>query len=194
MAKVFNSLISMTGRTIGKISNSLVKRKYLYFPFLSELIAYLPFSPGWKLRTAVYSQILPAIGEDAVLHFGTKVEDERTQIGKDVWVSSGCYIDYAIIEDHVLIGPNTVILSGGNHHQTTDLEIPIKLQPNNPKEPTRIGRGAWIGANATVMAEVGNDAIVGAGAVVTKPVPSFAVAVGNPARVIKFRGEKLIEG
>ena len=53
----------------------------------------------------------------------------------------------------------------------------------------RIGRGTWIGNNAVVMADVGEDAIVGAGAVVTKPVPARTIVGGVPARVIRGRDD-----
>jgi acetyltransferase-like isoleucine patch superfamily enzyme len=51
----------------------------------------------------------------------------------------------------------------------------------------RIGAGSWIGASTVVMADVGRDSIVGAGSVVTQPVPERTVAAGVPARVIKRR-------
>ena len=102
-------------------------------------------------------------------------------------VSVRSYLDYVEIGDAVLIGPHAVLLAGGRPHRFDRLDVPIKDQGNLPKEPLRIGRGAWIGANATVMAEVGHDAIVGAGAVVTKPVLPYAVVAGNPARLVKMR-------
>lgn len=54
----------------------------------------------------------------------------------------------------------------------------------------RIENGAWLGAKVTIVpgVTIGKGAVVGAGSVVTKDVPAYAVAVGNPARVIKFRG------
>ena len=51
----------------------------------------------------------------------------------------------------------------------------------------RIGAGAWIGSAAVVMADVGRDTIVGAGAVVTKSLPDRVVAVGVPARIVRSR-------
>jgi virginiamycin A acetyltransferase len=122
-----------------------------------------------------------------VLHQGVVIEDERTTLGNDIWVSVGTYIDYALIDDHVLIGPHALLLAGKSHHNTGRTDLPIKLQGNPPKEPITIGRGAWIGANATVMADIGHDAIVGAGSVVTKPVPPFAIVAGNPAKLIRMR-------
>jgi acetyltransferase-like isoleucine patch superfamily enzyme len=59
--------------------------------------------------------------------------------------------------------------------------------------PTKIGDRVWIGANVTILkgVTIGNDAVVGAGSVVTKDIPAKAIAVGNPAKVIKYRQEKL---
>ena len=187
LIKTYNSSVDKMGGFIGSIMKRRLAKGKLYFPYWSEMLSQIPFAFGWKLRRAVYARILPQIGENVVLHHGVLVEDVRTSFGEDVWVSVGTYIDYAVIEDHVLIGQHVLLLAGKNHHYTDRLDIPIKQQGNPPKEPITIGRGAWIGANATVMADVGNDAIVGAGSVVTKPVPPFAIVAGNPAKLIKMR-------
>ncbi len=189
LSAIPNAIIYFFGWLWGSFFRLGLKGKIFYFPFIAEFISRAPFSIGWKFRRAVYHQLLPAIPADVVLHYGVKIEDRRSSFGKDIWVSSGCYLDYVIIEDHVLIGPNAILLSGGRHHRTERLDLPIKLQGNGPKEALRIGRGAWIGAGAIIMAEVGHDAIVGAGAVVVKPVPPFAVVAGNPARVLRMRTE-----
>jgi len=91
-----------------------------------------------------------------------------------------------------MIGPHAVLLSGGRHHNFDRLDIPIKNQGNPSKTQLKIGVGAWIGANATVMAPVGEQSIIGAGAVVTKEVPPYAVVAGNPARVLYMRGQKAV--
>lgn len=186
-ARLFNGAIAVAGLILGTLLRKAIRAGWLYFPFVSEALAVVPFSLGWKLRRAVYARILPRIGKDAVLHFGVVLEDPRSAIGDDVWISSGCYLDYTDIGDCVLIGPRAVLLAGGHLHFFERLDVPIKTQGNLHKEPLRIGHGAWIGANATVLAEVGHDAIVGAGAVVTKPVPPFAIVVGNPAKLLRMR-------
>jgi acetyltransferase-like isoleucine patch superfamily enzyme len=187
LARVANASLDGLGAMLGRLLHRGVASGWLYFPFASEALSLVPFSPGWKLRRAVYARVLPRVGHDAVLHFGVCLEDPRTTIGENVWISVGCYLDYAEIGDSVLIGPHAVLLAGGRHHRFDRLDVPIKQQGNPIKEPLRIGRGAWIGANATVMAEVGHDAIVGAGAVVTKPVPAYGVVAGNPARLLRLR-------
>lgn len=187
--RAYNSTIDRVGSGVGSIAHRRIAKNRLYFPYLSEMLSRVPFAFGWKLRKAIYRRILPRMGDDVVLHYGVTVEDARTTFGNDVWVSIGTYIDYAHIEDHVLVGQHVVILAGKGHHNIDRLDIPIKQQGNPPKEPVVIGHGAWIGANATVMANVGHDAIVGAGSVVTKPVPPFAIVAGNPARLIRMRNE-----
>ena len=64
----------------------------------------------------------------------------------------------------------------------------IKWNEINPKK-THIGNDVWIGRNVIITngASIGNGAIIGAGSVVTKDIPDYAIAVGNPARVIRYR-------
>jgi acetyltransferase-like isoleucine patch superfamily enzyme len=62
----------------------------------------------------------------------------------------------------------------------------MRDQPSS-KTPVRIGAGAWIGSAAIVMADVGKDAVIGAGAVVTKPIADRVIAGGVPARVLRER-------
>ncbi len=189
LAAIPNIIIYFFGWLWGSFFRIGLKLNLFYFPYISEFISKIPFSLGYKFRRVVYQQLLPAIPKNVILHYGVKIEDRRTCFGKDVWVSSGCYLDYVIIGDHVLIGPNAIMLSGGKHHRTDRFDIPIKLQGNESKQAIEINRGVWIGAGAIVMANIGHDAIVGAGAVVTKPVPPFAVVVGNPAQIIRMRNE-----
>jgi virginiamycin A acetyltransferase len=66
--------------------------------------------------------------------------------------------------------------------------MPIHDQPGSLRR-VRIGAGSWIGSNAVVLADVGRDTIVGAGAVVTRPLPDRVIAAGVPATVVKRRDE-----
>lgn len=104
-------------------------------------------------------------------------------IGDHVFINAGCkFQDQGgiTIEEGALIGHN-VVLATLNH----DLD-PAKRQQLHPA-PIHIGKGVWIGANATVTAGVtiGDHAVIAAGAVVTRDVPANVVAGGVPARVIK---------
>lgn len=104
-------------------------------------------------------------------------------IGENVFFNSGCrFQDQGGIHigDNTLIGHN-VVLATINH----DLH-PASRGTNLPR-PIRIGRNVWIGANATVLPSVtiGDNAVIAAGAVVTKDVPENTVVGGVPAKVIR---------
>lgn len=97
-------------------------------------------------------------------------------------------ISRVTIEDHVVIGPMVYLAGGGNYHfDRTD--IPIGEQGLDCKGGIHIGKNCWIGAGTVILdgVSVGNDTIVGAGSVVTKDLPAFSMATGNPAKVIKMR-------
>jgi acetyltransferase-like isoleucine patch superfamily enzyme len=96
-------------------------------------------------------------------------------IGNGVRIHAGVYVaQFTVIEDDVFLAPGVIIAN-----DTHPICMPCR------KGPT-IKRGARVGINATLLPEVviGEEALVGAGAVVTKDVPARAVVVGNPARVI----------
>jgi acetyltransferase-like isoleucine patch superfamily enzyme len=90
------------------------------------------------------------------------------------------------IEQDVLIGSGVHITSGRDTHGTDDVTRPIREQEGRA-ELVRIGAGSWIGSGAIVMADVGTNCVIGAGAVVTKPIPDAVVAAGVPAGVIRPR-------
>lgn len=111
------------------------------------------------------------------------------RLGDRVIINVGGYISGEgglVVEDDVLIGAHVRILSAGHAIHGGDARI-----ARNPitHAPVHIGAGAWIGAGATVLqgVTIGHGAAVGAASVVTRDVPPFAVVVGNPARVIRYR-------
>lgn len=71
------------------------------------------------------------------------------------------------------------------------MDIPISEQGMDFKGGIHIGKNCWIGANTVVLdgVTIGNDTIVGAGSVVSKDLPAYSIAVGNPARILKMRKE-----
>ncbi len=114
--------------------------------------------------------------------------DGRCLIGKGAWIGPQSYFDARdlVIGDHVGWGPGAKVL--GSEHTGEPADRPV-LQTDLIIRPVRIGRGADIGVNATILpgVTIGENAIVGAGAVVTKDVPAGATVAGVPARVIDRR-------
>ena len=149
--------------------------------FIHPLSDVKSVSIGEGTRVWQYSVIFvdAKIGENCNICAHTLVENDVI-IGNNVTLKSGVYIwDGITIEDDVFIGPNATF--------TNDKRPRSKVFPESyPK--TLIKSGASIGANATILPGIciGKKAMVGAGAVVTKDVPDYAVVVGNPAKVIKF--------
>ncbi|GAX91982.1 acyltransferase [Effusibacillus lacus] len=112
-----------------------------------------------------------SIGKDVYIDQGVRIGD-RCKIQNGVSIYNG-----VIIEDDVFLGPHMTF--------TNDL-VPRAFNTNWKITPTRVKKGASIGANATIVCGVtiGEYAMVGAGAVVTKDVAPFALVVGNPAKQI----------
>jgi len=82
--------------------------------------------------------------------------------------------------------------SGPASHGTDRIDVPIRDQAGRPAQ-VRIGAGTWVGSAAVVMADVGRDAVIGAGSVVTRPIPDRVVAAGVPAVPIRTRDARPAE-
>lgn len=99
-----------------------------------------------------------------------------------------CHNRIVTIDDQLMMGENVTFLGGGHIYDRID--IPMAQQGNRPKTPLYIAGDVWIGANAMILpgcTRIGHGAIVGAGSVVTKDVPDYAIVGGNPAKILKMR-------
>lgn len=108
---------------------------------------------------------------------------KNIHLGKNVFINAGCkFQDQGgiWIGDGTLIGHNTV-LATLNHGM-----MPEERHDLLPK-PIHIGKNVWIGSNSTILpgVTIGDNAVIGAGSVVTKDIPENKIAVGSPARVIR---------
>jgi acetyltransferase-like isoleucine patch superfamily enzyme len=108
------------------------------------------------------------------------------EIGPNAYVGVYCCIGDVTLEEDVLVGSHVSITNGSRQHGIERLDIPVREQPGEWPRVT-IGLDSWIGDRAVVMADVGRHCVVGAGAVVTKPVADYAIVAGIPAKVIGYR-------
>ena len=136
-----------------------------------DILPFNKFSLGANSTIEDFCTINNGVGD---VHIGSS-----TRIGM-----SNVIIGPVNIGNDVILAQN-IVMSGLNHGYE-DVETPIHLQPVNVNLIT-IENDCWIGANTVITAgvTVGKHSVVAAGAVVTKSIPPFSIAVGNPARVIK---------
>lgn len=153
-----------------------------------EFLAIVPGFVGQYLRRAFLRLTCDACGPDTVIGFGSVFSTTQLRVEGNAYIGPQCNIGWAHIERDVLLAAGVHIPSGPNTHGIARLDIPMRDQPGSLR-PVRIGEGAWVGNGAIVMADVGRHAIVAAGAVVTKPLPDYAIAAGIPARVIRMRDQ-----
>ena len=131
------------------------------------------------MKELFYNQI----GENSVVNNQlTVVLPKNVTIGSGVTVMNGALMMAAggiTIEDKVMIAANVQLIS--NNHDPYDRQILTC-------KPVLIKYGAWVGAGATILpgVTVGKYAIIGANSVVNKDIPDYAVAVGSPAKVVKY--------
>lgn len=136
---------------------------------------------GQKTRIWHFAHIREnsTIGENCSISKGVYV-DVGVSIGNNVKIQNGVSVYKGVtVEDEVFLGPNATF--------SNDL-YPRAFPDNWEILPTLIKRGASIGANATIICGVviGEYAMVGAGAVVTKSIPAYGLVMGNPARLKRF--------
>jgi maltose O-acetyltransferase len=163
----------------------------LYNLFFKRLPA--SFEPGGKaamaLRRAASRRLLASCGRDVYIEQGADFGSGR---GRTLGAGSGYGVRAKIypchLGDHVMMGPEVIILD--RNHRFDDPDRPVGEQGETESRPPVIGNNVWIGTRAIILpgVRIGDGAIVGAGAVITRDVDPYTIVAGNPARVIGRRG------
>ena len=120
------------------------------------------------------------------VHFG-----DGLSIGNGSGIGANSYIPSdVVIGDNVMTGQELLIFTQNHRMDRTD--IPMGCQGNTESKQVVIGNDVWIGSRVIILpgVHIGNGAVIGAGAVVTKDVPDFEVWGGNPARRLKSRKQQ----
>jgi acetyltransferase-like isoleucine patch superfamily enzyme len=136
------------------------------------------------------------IGDNVIIGRNTSIvcKDGDITIGNQVGIGANCMLSAVSgnrleIGNQVMIAPFVYI--GGTSYNFERTDIPIYEQGVNPQGGSRIGDNVWLGANVTILdgVNIGQGAIVAAGAVVTKDIPPLGIAAGVPARLLRYRNE-----
>ncbi|PST87803.1 acyltransferase [Photobacterium iliopiscarium] len=172
-----------------------VFKKYKFDINSDRLGPDLPFT-HWKLHFSDLSKSLCKqkfyfFGDNAYFRPGAyAVTCSKISLGNNVVIRPGTMLfadpkegnnGQIVIEDNVLIGSGVHIYV--SNHEYRDPDVDIYFQGHSESKSVLIKKGAWIGANCTILPGViiGENAVVGAGSVVTKNIPARNVYVGNPA-------------
>ena len=164
--------------------------KEIKFLIFSKIIYSLHGILGYRLRSKWFRGELAYCGIDIIIdHSVIIIAPEKVRIGNHCRISYGTFLNGTgsiIIGDDVLIGMNVKVIT--TNHVFDRIDIPIREQGEISK-PIIIGNDVWIGANVIILPgiSIGNGCIIGAGSIVTRNLPDYSIAVGNPAKIIKIR-------
>jgi virginiamycin A acetyltransferase len=153
------------------------------FEVFAHAFALVPGIPGDYLRIAYYKWTLAECSLASRVSFGSFFAHSNSRLGPGVYIGSYCIIGMAAIGERTQIASGVQILSGARQHFRNE-KGEISGAAAGSFSTVAIGADCWIGASAIVMADVGARTTIGAGSVVTRPIPPSSVAVGSPARVI----------
>lgn len=165
----------------------------LYYGFAKQLPVSYRFQPfgmiSKRVRETVCRNIFKHMGKHVNIergaNFGSGVDIE---LGDHSGIGINCQIPpHTKIGSDVMMGPDVLIL--GTNHIYDNPDLPMRLQGSVTAQPVVIEDDVWIGARVILLpgVHIGKGAIIGAGSVVTKDVPPYAVCAGNPAQVVKRR-------
>ncbi len=156
----------------------------LFYYFFATLLAVAPGKIGGFLRVAFYKGVCTRISWDVNIGFGTFFTKRNVNLGDNVGIGAYCVIGSVNIEDHCWIASRVSIPSGKYQHGAVG-SAESDGQPQFSQ--VHIGSKTWIGEAAVILNDIGKNCIVGAGSVVTRPVPEQDTVAGNPARTIKTK-------
>ncbi|MBQ3016477.1 MAG: acetyltransferase [Clostridia bacterium] len=170
---------------MNKIKRALGKLIYVFAKHLPE--SYKINIGQRKIRAFCGKCLLSKCGKNVNIEKNAEFA-YSVELGDNSGLGINCRISgKTLIGNNVMMGPNVSIFTKNHAFDKTD--IPMNRQGMSCEKPVIIGDDVWIGANVIILPgiTISNGAIIGAGAVVTKNVPEYAVVGGNPAKILKYR-------
>lgn len=170
-----------------RAKRSLFRR--LYYGIGVKLKSSVQSERAKKVRYWMASRFVESCGRNVNFEHGAKINPQLS-IGDNSGVGVNCELSGRIvIGNDVMMGPNCIMRTYSHAHDL--LDIPMNQQGFEPEQVMHIGDDVWIGTNVIILpgANIGSHCIIGAGAVVTKDVPDYAIVGGVPAKIIRMRNE-----
>lgn len=164
----------------------IIEFMVIFLNFLDKIIFFFIFDllGGSQIQTRILHFFYKRnVGEKVYIKRYTRFSNMKNiRIENNVFLNEGCYLNaesYIHINQGTWIAQFVKILTAT--HEVSDMK--------QTKKEVTIGKYCWIGANAIILPgiTIGDFSVIGAGSVVVKDIPSYSVAVGNPAKVIKKR-------
>lgn len=160
----------------------------LYVFFKRLPVSYSRIKIGQKqLRAFATRLIVNSAGKNINIEKGA-VFSKQLIIGNNSGIGVNCVINgKCTIGDDVMMGPNCQVFT--INHVFSSINIPMNCQGESEEKPVIIGNDVWIGANVIILpgVKIGDHSVIGAGSVVTKSIPNYAIAAGNPAVIKRYR-------
>lgn len=157
----------------------LSRHSMFLFQSCSEFFSLFPYVFGVIVRYEFYRFALRKCGKNVFFGFGTILNYPDISIGDHVLIGRYNVIHHCDFGSYTLTAEHCIFLSGSRQHTAKRLDVPIALQGGQLKRIV-IEDNVWVGAGCIVMDDVGEGSIVGAGTVVSKPVPRNHIVAGNP--------------
>lgn len=162
--------------------------EYTTFTAPSQGLSFLPGYSGILLRRVWYRSTLRRCGSNLTVDWLAVVRTRESEIGDRCTLGVSNWVGWVRLGDDVMTGSHVVFVSGARQHGFDDISRPMRQQHGQKKQVT-VGDDVWIGAQTVVMADVSSGTAIGAGSIVTRQHPAMSVIAGNPARVLRKRGE-----
>jgi maltose O-acetyltransferase len=170
------------------------QKDLIYWLLYTHLFTKIPYSVGNKLKVPLLKKLFKHIGLDSNVSTNVKLLDpQKISIGNRVGIARDVVLDgrgELEIGDDTIVGFESIILT--STHNSNRIDLPIREQGFFFSK-INIGNNVWIGARSIILPEVtiGEGAIIGANAVVSKDVKDYTIVAGVPAKLIKNRKDNL---
>lgn len=180
-------LIKYMFSPIGLLVFLLYRIKLMNYKTSTQLLAFIPGVIGLLIRQFYYELSLKSCGKNLRVFWGAYIVYPDVIIGNNCTIEEFCIISKCELGDDVILAARVSIMSGSKHHDINDTTTTFG-ESKAEYRVIRLGSNLWIGTHAVIMNNIGDNTAIGAGAVVSSAIPDMVVAVGVPARVIKYRG------